>query len=296
MIEIKNLTLGFSAIGRMYDDINKVFPDTPLVFRDLSLTIEPGHVYGLIGRNGAGKTTLMNCMCGLLGTRKVRKTVSIDGHEVNVNNPTIIVKLFHVPDSIPSLHVTARAYASTLNKLYPNFSIDCYYDCMEQFQMNQDKFFDEMSLGQKKMLFLSLAFAADTPYIILDEPTNGLDISARRVFRKMVASKMTDQKAIIISTHHINEISNLLDHILILDKNRIVFDHSVAETGSRLSFVESDNDADLDNAIYSMSSAYGKRIILPNTTGNDSEIDYELLYEAVLEDYQSIENVFTNNN
>ena len=167
---------------------------------------------------------------------------------------------------------------------------------MEQFQMDQDKFIDEMSLGQKKMTFLSLAFAADTPYLILDEPTNGLDISARRVFRKLVASNMTDQKTIIISTHHINEISNLLDHILILDKRHIVFDHSVAETGSRLSFVESDNDANPTDAIYSMSSAYGKRIILPNNGDTDSEIDYELLYEAVLEDYQSIENLFANNN
>ena len=296
MIEIKNLTLGFSAMGKMYDDNEETLPDTPVVFRNLSLTIEPGHVYGLIGRNGAGKTTLMNCICGLLGTRKIRKTISIDGHEVNADNPNITVKLFYVFDAIPSLHITAHAYAYTLRNLYPNFSIERFDDCMEQFQMDQDKFIDEMSLGQKKMTFLSLAFAADTPYLILDEPTNGLDISARRVFRKLVASNMTDQKTIIISTHHINEISNLLDHILILDKRHIVFDHSVAETSSRLSFVESDNDANPTDAIYSMSSAYGKRIILPNNGGTDSEIDYELLYEAILEDYQSIENLFANNN
>jgi len=113
-----------------------------------------------------------------------------------------------------------------------------------------------------------------------------------RTLRKLIASNMTDDKTIIISTHHINEISSLLDHIIILNNKNAVFDHSVLETGRVLSFVESDKETDKEKALYSMSSAYGNRMILPNTSGIDSEIDYELLYEAVLDDSNRINSLF----
>ena len=294
MIEVKNLSLGFiksNGLPATRVNLGTVKP----VLENLSLTIEPGNVYGLIGRNGAGKTTLMNCINGIITIRRKDQSIYLDGVKLNINNPYDHAKLFYVTDTISSIHILADAFANTLACFYPNFSVESYKEYMEMFQMDRNVFLDELSLGEKKSVFLSYAFASGAPYVILDEPTNGLDITSRKVFRKLIASNMTDDRAIIISTHHINEVSTLLDHILILNDKRLVFDHPSMEISSTLSFVESDNESDAKNALYTLSSAYGKRLILPNTTGTDSEIDYELLFEAVLENPVLINSQFANN-
>ena len=293
MIEIKNLSLGFiksNGLPATRVNLGTVKP----VLENLSLTIEPGHVYGLIGRNGAGKTTLMNCINGIITIRRKDQSIYLDGVKLNINNPYDHAKLFYVTDTISSIHILADAFANTLACFYPNFSVKSYKGYMEMFQMDRNVFLDELSLGEKKSVFLSYAFASGAPYVILDEPTNGLDITSRKVFRKLIASYITPDRAIVISTHHINEISSLLDHILILDNKHIVFDHSVMETGSVLSFIESDDEDLRQQALYSMTSAYGNRMILPNSGGSDSEIDYELLFEAVLENGKAINELFEN--
>ena len=293
MIEINNLSLGFVKSNGIHSTRVNLEAVKP-VLENLSLTIEPGHVYGLIGRNGAGKTSLMNCITGILTFKRKHQPIYLDGVKLNVNNPNDHAKLFYVTDTISSIHILADAFANTLACFYPNFSVESYKANMEMFHMDRNVFLDELSLGEKKSVFLSYAFASGAPYIIMDEPTNGLDITSRKVFRKLIASYMTPDRAIVISTHHINEISSLLDHILILDKRHLVFDRSVMETGSVLSFIESDDEDLRQQALYSMKSAYGNRMILPNTGGTDSEIDYELLFEAVLENGKAINELFEN--
>ncbi len=294
MIEIKNLSLGFLRSTGVHSTRLDLATAVKPVLENLSLTIEPGKVYGLIGRNGAGKTTLLNCITGMLDFKRKFKTIYMDGVKMNINNPNIHSRMFYVTDNLPDIHILADTFAETLSCFYPDFSIESYKEYMEMFQMNRNVFLDELSLGEKKIVFLSYAFASGTSYIILDEPTNGLDITSRKVFRKLIASYMSPDKTIIISTHHINEISSLLDHMLILDKRHLVFDHSVMETGSVLSFIESDDEECRQQALYSMSSAYGNRMILPNTGGKDSEIDFELLFEAVLENGKAINKLFEN--
>ena len=292
MIEVKQLSLGYTVF-RNEPKINDPEVDW-FILKDLSLEIRPGNVYGLIGRNGQGKTTLLNCITGLIRARKQRKAISVDGVPVNASNPNILSKFFYVTDIIADLHMLTDHYAQTLSHFYPKFNMEQYEEYMELFKVDRNNFIDELSLGQRKMVFLCYAFASGAPYLLLDEPTNGLDISARRVLRKLIASQMGPDKAILISTHHINEISALLDHIFILNDKHIVFDHSVMEICNALSFVESDNvPADV---LYAMSSAYGKRMILPNTDNSDSEIDYELLFEAVLEEPRLINAQFTTKN
>lgn len=293
MIEIKNLSLGFIKSNGIHSTRVNLEAVKP-VLENLSLTIELGHVYGLIGRNGAGKTSLMNCITGILTFKRKHQPIYLDGVKLNVNNPNDHAKLFYVTDTISSIHILADAFANTLACFYPHFSIESYKEYMEMFRMDRNVFLDELSLGEKKSVFLSYAFASGAPYVIMDEPTNGLDITSRKVFRKLIASYMTPDRAIVISTHHINEISSLLDHILILDNRHLVFDHSVMETGSVLSFIESDDEDLRQQALYSMTSAYGNRMILPNTSDTDSEIDYELLFEAVLENGKAINELFEN--
>ena len=293
MIEVKDLSLGYSSPGNVLQIIEHSadYDSQDIVLKDLNLKFESGKVYGLIGRNGAGKTTLLNCISGLIW-KNAEKKVFINGKPMSNGNPGILSNIFYVTDTTPLLHVRVDKYAKKLSLFYPHFSMDCFNECVELFRLNYREYIDNLSLGQKKMAFLSYAFASNASHIILDEPTNGLDITSMRTLRKLIASNMSDDKTMIISTHHINEISSLLDHIIILNDKKAVFDHSVAETGRTLSFVESDKEADKSNALYSMSSAYGNRMILPNTSGIDSEIDYELLFEAVLDDSSKICGLF----
>ena len=295
MIEVKDLSLGYRNPANVpyifvhSDD----YDSSEIILRRISFKIESGRVYGLIGRNGAGKTTLLNCISGLVWSPS-QKNVFLDGMPLRNGNPDMTSKIFYVTDTTPNLHLRVDKYADKLSLYYPEFSMECFNDCVEMFHLNYREFLDNMSLGQKKMVFLSYAFASNASHIILDEPTNGLDITMMRTLRKVIASNMTQDKTIIISTHHINEISSLLDHIIILNNRKVAFDHSVLETGRALSFVESDKETDKEKALYSMSSAYGNRLLLPNTSGIDSEIDYELLFEAVLDDSNKINSLFQN--
>ena len=296
MIEVKDLSLGYrnNPANVPYIIVHSDDYDSPeIVLRRISFKIESGQVYGLIGRNGAGKTTLLNCISGLIWSPS-QKNVFMDGMPLRNGNPNMTSKIFYVTDTTPNLHVRVDKYAKKLSLYYPEFSMECFNDCVEMFHLNYREFLDNLSFGQKKMVFLSYAFASNASHIILDEPTNGLDITMMRTLRKLIASNMTDDKTIIISTHHINEISSLLDHIIILNNRKVAFDHSVLETGRALSFVESEKETDKENALYSMSSAYGNRMLLPNTSGIDSEIDYELLFEAVLDDSNKINSLFQN--
>ena len=290
MIEVKQLSLGYTVF-RNEPKINDPEVDW-WILKDLSLEIKPGNVYGLIGRNGQGKTTLLNCLSGLIWRRPSKKRVFLDGMPLSNGNPDMTSRIFYAIDTTPTLHIRVDKFAKKLSLFYPEFSMECFNECVEMFHLSYREYLDRLSLGQKKMTYLSYAFASNASHIILDEPTNGLDITAMRTLRKLIASNMTDDRTIIISTHHINEISSLLDHIVILNNRKVAFDHSVQETGRALSFVESDKETDKNNALYSMSSAYGNRLILPNTSGIDSEIDYELLYEAVLDDSRKINALF----
>jgi len=296
MIEVRDLSLCYANPGNVPEilDHSDDYDSSNLVLRNLRLNIMPGKVYGLIGRNGAGKTSLLNCITGLIWKPSAKK-VFIDDRELSIGNPHIMSRIFYVTDTTPDLHIRVDKHAKTLAIYYPDFSMERFNDCVEMFNLDYREHIDNLSLGQRKMAMLSFAFASNAPYLILDEPTNGLDITSRKAFRKLLAQSMSPDRAIIISTHHINEVSTLLDHILILDNKRIVFDHSAIETGSTLKFIESDDRDLLQDAIYSMSSAYGNRMILQNESGSDSEIDYELLFEAVLENGAAINKLFSYN-
>ena len=252
MIEVKNLTVGYSNPANIPEifDHSDDYDSPEIVLRNISLKFESGKVYGLIGRNGAGKTTLLNCISGLIW-RPSKKKVFLDGMPLSNGNPDMTSKIFYAIDTTPNLHVRVDKFAKKLSLYYPEFSMEHFNECVEMFHLSYREYLDRLSLGQKKMTYLSYAFASNASHIILDEPTNGLDITAMRTLRKLIASNMTDDRTIIISTHHINEISSLLDHIVILNNRKVAFDHSVHETGRALSFVESDKETDKNNALYS---------------------------------------------
>ena len=147
-------------------------------------------------------------------------------------------------------------------------------------------------MGQKKKAFMCIALATNTSLLMMDEPSNGLDIPSKSQFRKVIASGMTDNKAVIISTHQVRDIDSLLDHVLIMDGSQLLLNESVTSICEKLYFTEQGMNEPIDNALYIQPSVQGNSAIYPNTLGEDSKMNLEILFNAVLAERVKIQEMF----
>ncbi|MCQ2227040.1 MAG: ATP-binding cassette domain-containing protein [Bacteroidales bacterium] len=217
------------------------------VFQNLSVNFEAGKIYGLLGKNGEGKSTLLYLMSGLLRAKSGK--VMFDGKDMSNRLPSALENMFLVPEEFDLPAITLKAFVKANAGYYPNFSQEILEKCLEGFELDMDLNLKKLSMGTKKKVYVCFALATNTKLLLMDEPTNGLDIPSKSQFRKVIASCMTDDKTIIISTHQVRDVENLIDQIMVLNKKEIVFNHSTAEITRRLAFrngqiseVTSEND------------------------------------------------------
>lgn len=250
------------------------------VLHDFSLSLEKGRVYGLLGKNGAGKFTLLYLMSGLL-TPKSGKVVY---HDVDVRRrlPITLQDMFLVPEEFDLPPVSLISYIELNSPFYPRFSKEDMVKYLHYFEMDINIDLGALSMGQKKKVFMSFALATNTSLLLMDEPTNGLDIPGKSQFRKFIASGMTDDKTILISTHQVRDIDKVLDHVLIMDNSRVLLNESTMSICDKLFFTESENRELLQSSLFSTPSIQGNFLLLPNESGEDSEINLELLFNATL--------------
>ena len=247
------------------------------VLHDFSLSLERGRVYGLLGKNGAGKSTLLYLMSGLL----TPKSGKIMYHDTDVRRrlPITLQDMFLVPEEFELPPISLVSKEDMVKYLH-------------YFEMEQDIDLGALSMGQKKKVFMSFALATHTSLLIMDEPTNGLDIPGKSQFRKFIASGMSDDRTIIISTHQVRDIDKILDHVVIMDNSNVLLDASTANICSKFLFVESDDRTLAEAAIYTLPSIQGNFLMLPNTDDEESEINLELLFGAALTDPEKIKGMF----
>ena len=250
------------------------------VLHDFSLSFESGRVYGLLGKNGAGKSTLLYLMSGLL-TPKNGKVVFHDT-DVRRRLPVTLQDIFLVPEEFELPAVSLVSYIELNSPFYPRFSKEDMMKYLHYFEMDLEVNLGELSMGQKKKVFMGFALATNTSLLLMDEPTNGLDIPGKSQFRKFIASGMSDDKTILISTHQVRDIDHVLDHVLIMDNSRVLLDQSIAEVSEQLLFVESDSRESSVESLFSSPTVQGHMMILPNTHGEESEVNLELLFNATL--------------
>lgn len=250
------------------------------VLNDFSLSLEKGRVYGLLGKNGAGKSTLLYLMSGLL-TPKHGKVVYHDT-DVRRRLPVTLQDMFLVPEEFELPSISLVSYIELNSKFYPRFSKEDMVEYLHFFEMGLDTDLGALSMGQKKKVFMSFALATNTSLLLMDEPTNGLDIPGKSQFRKFIASGMTDDKTIVISTHQVRDIDKVLDHVLIMDNSHVLLDESISGICSRLLFMESDDRELAQRALYTLPSVQGNFLMLPNTEDEETEINLELLFGATL--------------
>ena len=262
----------------------------PEVLSDFSFSLEKGRVYGLLGKNGVGKSTLLYLMCGLLTPKHGR--VMYHGVDTRRRLPETLRDVFLVPEEFDLPAVSLVQFVELNSPFYPNFSKEDMMTYLHLFEMDWNIHLGGLSMGQKKKVFMSFALATHTSLLLMDEPTNGLDIMAKSQFRKFIASGMSDERTIVISTHQVRDIDNVLDHVVIMNNSRVLLDESIVRVTERLAFVESDSPALAEEALYKLPSVQGNSLLLPNREGVETKLNLELLFGAVLADPEKIKELF----
>lgn len=275
MIEIKDLAFSYGK--------------TPIL-KSITTTLEEGRIYGLLGENGVGKTTLLTLLCGL---KKVCSgSITTDGENPFDRTPTLLQNQFYLPDEVLPVAMKAECFAKERGAFWPDYDHSKFLEIMKEFENDPAKKMNQMSAGQLKKTYISLALACGCKYIFMDEPTNGLDIPSKTQFRSAIMKYTPDDSTIVISTHQVRDLENIIDPIIILDRQDVLLNASVEEITSKLYF---DYGTQLHpESLYSEQLPGGFIQVYPNTTGEDSKINVEALFNAVHKNKELIKGMFSN--
>lgn len=261
------------------------------VFRNFHADLNLGGIYGLLGKNGSGKSTLLQLMAGLITPSEGR--ILLDDKDMRNRSVTSLQKLFLVPEEFSMPAVSLDQYVRYMAPFYPRFSAETLKRALDCFELSEELHLERLSMGQRKKAFVSFALAANTEWLFLDEPTNGLDIPGKSQFRKILVQEMNDERGVVISTHQVLDVEHLLDHVLVIDQGQMLLQKSVEEICEILSFVRTSEPEVLRRAIYQMPSLQGMSALLPNDDGRESNLDLELLFNALMEKREEVCRLFS---
>lgn len=251
------------------------------VFDHLNLELRPGHIYGLLGKNGTGKSTLLRSLMGLLFPDK--GSIEAFGHNPSKRHPAYLQEAFMVAEEFYLPSVSVSRFMKSNAPFYPAFDEGQFSAYLKEFEVPVSHQLDQMSYGQRKKVLISFALACNTRLLLMDEPTNGLDILSKSQFRKVMASVVTEDKYIIISTHQVRDLESLIDYITILDNGEIRFHHDMEKIQDVLQFGFSFENTLPQGVLYSESALTGFAYIKKANAGeaNSGKVDLEMLYKAV---------------
>ena len=275
MITIKNLDFSYKNAA---------------VFKNISLNFKRGNVYGLLGENGVGKTTLLKLICGL--QHPTAGTCTIDEFVPSERNPYFLQNIFFLPEEVITDDTTPEKFVKKLGVFYPRYDHEYFLNLMDELEVDATKKFDTLSYGQKKKALLACALSLRTDYLLLDEPTNGLDIPSKALFRKVILQHCTDETTVIISTHQVKDVENLIDPIVILDHDEVLLNATFEEISSKLYFEYGAEKS--DDALYSEMMPGGYINVLPNNFEMESKVNVEALFNAVRNNKKKIREIFNN--
>ena len=223
MLKIENITYGYNAMHN--------------VLENFSLSYEEPGIYGLLGKNGTGKSTLLYLIMGLL--RPKQGEITLNGANTQKRLPESLQEMFIVPEEYNLPSIPLPDYLKVLRPFYPTFDEHLMVKLLEMFDMlnvngatlNANGIpqinLGALSMGQKKKVYMCIALAARTKLLLMDEPTNGLDIPSKSQFRKVVAQGMRDDQIVVISTHQVRDVETLLDHVTIIEQNAVLLNEKM---------------------------------------------------------------------
>lgn len=248
---------------------------------NIDLQLNSGRIYGLLGKNGAGKTSLLK---NILGLRKSGSgTISVNGYDPRKGEKDFLASYFFIPEDPHMPDISMKEYIQCYAPFYPNFSLDLFFRILNEFELPRKLHFSKVSLGQKKKALISFGIAANTPILVMDEPTNGLDIPSKKQFRKIITTLVNDDRLFVVSTHQIRDLHSLIDHVLIMDQGEILVDSSIEMIERALSFEVHRTETIAEDSIYYERVPGGYMSITEGGERPESlEVDMEVLFNAVI--------------
>lgn len=272
MIRFENVSFGYRN-GRLFDN--------------LDLTLRRGAIYGLLGKNGAGKSTLLKLAAGLLFPKAGEITVS--DRSPQKREPEFLNRVFLLPEEFDLPRMTMDDYARFYGCFYPDFSREQLSALMQELEVPERQNLGQMSFGQKKKAYIAFAIACNTPLLLMDEPTNGLDIPSKSSFRRVIASVADDDRTIVISTHQVRDLDQLIDSVVVLDGSEILLNATTGEITDKLQFVHLDEN---EPALYAEQTVHGRWGVRPNDSDAESPLDMELLFNAAVANRDAVKRLF----
>ena len=264
MIDIQNLGFRYRKRG-------------PALFSNLNLQLPAGTLCGLLGANGAGKSTLLKLMSGLSFPQAGRCAVL--GHDPTHRDPDMLADIFLLPEEFQLPAVEAAVYARRFGALYSRFDAALFERLLGELQTPRQQKLNTLSQGQKKKFMLAFGLATQARLLILDEPTNGLDIPSKSQFRRLLIDHFDPERSFLISTHQVHDLQGLIDSVMVLAQGQILLHETVEALESRLQItIEQESPRD---ALYVEKSLEGFKVIRENHGEQESRLDLELMFGLV---------------
>lgn len=268
MIQLRDLRFGYRK------------KKAPL-FQDLHLDLQPGTINGILGKNGAGKTTLLRLVSGLLHPQEGQALIN---DLPSIERPIgMLSELFYVQEEYILPEVTCKIYESIYAPFYPNWDGTKFSRILEEFELPENRKLKELSFGQKKKFIIAFALATGSKVLILDEPTNGLDIPSKTIFRKVVSNSLNEDQCILISTHQVKDVANLLDRIVVVEGGKVIFNQDLFAISEKYRFDFYPGVSMPDHYLYAEQVPGGHVVLSQNADQQvKTEVDIEILFNAII--------------
>lgn len=264
MVELRGVSFGYQSDKNVLDNLN--------------LRLKEGRFYGLLGMNGSGKTTLLKLIAGKLFAHGGE--IYVDGRNLRERDVETLQKVFMLPADFIFPNMSLEQFLAIYSEFYPEFRKEVLNDCLVNFEIQRDiKNLNQLSLGEKHKVAFSIALSLGTKIVLLDEAANGMDIPARKMFRKLLMKHVREDQIVVLSTHIVQDIENLLTNVIVLRKDAPVYAASLEEIASRYSFGIQSNE---EGVLYAEACAEGYHVITHKQENMDTEVSLELLFNALI--------------
>lgn len=273
MIEIQHLNFAYNG--------NKVL-------ENISMQMNDGCIYGLLGENGVGKTTLLTLLCGLKKPKE--GAIFVEGKDPFKRTPEQLANQYYLPDEVSPMAMKASAFANEYGRFWTGFDMDKFNEIMAILESDTEQRMDRMSNGQLKKVYIAFALACNAKYYYLDEPTNGLDIPSKALFRKALSRYTREDSVVVISTHQVRDLENMIDPIIIMDKRDVLLNATIAEIADKLYFDYSGEP--VPDALYSENAPGMAVQVRANDEHVESKVNIEALFNTVHHHKELIKGMF----
>jgi ABC-2 type transport system ATP-binding protein len=234
----------------------------------------------------------LRLITGLLFPKK--GNLNVAGFRPKDRYPQFLREIYLITEEFDLPSVNIQRFVKLYSPFYPRFNHDLLKEYLGEFNLPKDQKLSDMSYGQRKNFLLSFGLATDCKLLVLDEPTNGLDIPSKSQFRKIVANAIHEERSFIVSTHQVRDMENLIDPIIIIDEGEIILYQDYEQISKKLVITKEKELPDDGSLVYSESSLGSYTIVKENRDSEETNMNLEILFNAVINNKVKIKEIFKN--